>query len=58
MRVFLLGIAILAAAGCKQAPTQHSAVTKAEATRIAEQAEANFTTGKARTSSGNMPKGR
>jgi hypothetical protein len=47
MRVFLLGIAILAAASCKQAPTQHSAVTKAEATQIAEQAEANFTTGKA-----------
>src|SRR5215211_1347034 len=47
MRVFLLGIAILAVAGCKQAPAEHSAVTRAEATRIAEQAEANFTTGKA-----------
>jgi ketosteroid isomerase-like protein len=47
MRVFLLGIAVLAAAGCKQAQTEHSAVTKAEAVRIAEQAEANFTTGTA-----------
>jgi hypothetical protein len=47
MRVFVLGIAILVVAGCKQAPAEHSAVTKAEATRIAEQAEANFTTGKA-----------
>jgi ketosteroid isomerase-like protein len=46
MRVVLLGIDILAVAGCKQAPTEHSAVTKAEAVRIAEQAEANFTTGR------------
>jgi len=39
-----LGLAALALSGCK---LQHSAqpVTKAEATRIAEAAEANFTTG-------------
>jgi ketosteroid isomerase-like protein len=38
-------IVILALAGCKQAQTGHAAVTQAEATKIAEQAEANFTTG-------------
>lgn len=36
---------ILALAGCKQAQTDHPAVTQAEATKIAEQAEASFTTG-------------
>jgi ketosteroid isomerase-like protein len=46
MRV-LLGstIALVALAGCKAAQTSHSPVTKGEATRIAEQAEATFTTG-------------
>ena len=47
MRVFLLSIGILVIAGCKQAPTEHAPVTKAEAAKIAEQAEANFTTGRA-----------
>ena len=47
MRVFVLCVGILAIAGCKQAPAEHAAVTKAEAATIAEQAEANFTTGKA-----------
>ena len=46
MRVFVLSMSILAVVGCKQAPTGHTAVTKAEAARIAEQAETNFTTGK------------
>ena len=46
MRVFLLCVGILAIAGCEQAPAGHAAVTKAEAATIAEQAEANFTTGK------------
>jgi ketosteroid isomerase-like protein len=46
MRVFVLCVGILAIAGCKQAPAGHAAVTKAEAENIAEQAEANFTTGK------------
>ena len=46
MRVFVLCVGILAMAGCKQAPAGHAAVTKAEAASIAEQAEANFTTGK------------
>jgi len=46
MRVFVLCVGILAIAGCKQAPAGHAAVTKAEAATIAEQAEANFTTGK------------
>jgi ketosteroid isomerase-like protein len=47
MRVLLLSIGIVVIAGCKQAPTEHSAVTKAEAVKIAEQAEGNFTTGRA-----------
>ena len=47
MRVFFLSIGILVIAGCKQAPTEHAPVTRAEATKIAEQAEANFTTGRA-----------
>ena len=47
MRVFLLSIGILVIAGCKQAQTEHPAVTKTEAAKIAEQAEANFTTGRA-----------
>lgn len=42
----LAGLGILALASCKQAPVDHAAVTVAEATKIAEQAEANFTTGK------------
>ena len=46
MRVFVLCVGIVAIAGCKQAPAGHAAVTKAEAATIAEQAEANFTTGK------------
>jgi hypothetical protein len=46
MRVFVLCVGILAIASCKQAPAGHAAVTKAEAATIAEQAEANFTTGK------------
>jgi len=41
----LASFGILLLAGCKQAPTDHAAVTKMEATKIAEQAEANFTTG-------------
>ena len=42
----LVSFAILALCSCKQAAGDHAAVTPAEATRIAEQAEANFTTGK------------
>ena len=38
-------LGILFVAGCKQALPDHAAVTQAEATKIAEQAEANFTTG-------------
>jgi ketosteroid isomerase-like protein len=37
--------AVLLLAGCKQAQNGHPAVSSAEATKIAEQAEANFTTG-------------
>jgi ketosteroid isomerase-like protein len=40
-----VALAIIALAGCKQAQTDHAPVTKAEATRIAEQAEATFTSG-------------
>ena len=43
---FALGL--LALAGCKAAPAGHAPVTQAEATRIAEQAEASFTTGDVR----------
>ena len=46
MRVSLLSLSLLALAGCKQAQPEHAAITKAGAIRIAEQAEANFTTGK------------
>ena len=45
MRVFLLSVAVLALAGCRQATPGSVPVTKAEATRIAEQAESNFTIG-------------
>ena len=46
MRVFASSIAFLLLAGCKLQHAQESPpVTKAEATKIAEAAEANFTTG-------------
>jgi ketosteroid isomerase-like protein len=45
-RVALAVVAFLFVAACKQAPSDHPAVTQAEATKIAEQAEANFTSGK------------
>jgi hypothetical protein len=46
VRLLLISaIALLPVAGCKQAASDHAPVTKAEATRIAERAEATFTTG-------------
>jgi ketosteroid isomerase-like protein len=45
-RTVLVSFAIVGLCSCKQAAGDHAAVTTAEATRIAEQAEANFTTGK------------
>jgi ketosteroid isomerase-like protein len=46
MRISGLSLfALLALAGCKVAPANHQPVTKDDATRIAEQAEGNFTTG-------------
>jgi ketosteroid isomerase-like protein len=46
MRVGLTAVALLALAGCKLTQsTDHPPVTKVEATKIAEQAEASFTTG-------------
>ena len=46
MRFLLIAAALLPMAGCKQlAQSDHAPVTKAEATRIAEQAEATFTSG-------------
>lgn len=46
MRILLASaIALLALAGCRQVHPTRAPVTKAEAARIAEQAEANFTTG-------------
>jgi ketosteroid isomerase-like protein len=44
-KLIVASFGMLALVGCKQAPADHPAVTKAEATKIAEQAEANFTTG-------------
>ena len=44
MRKLLIGTVLLASA-CQQSPTDHPAINTAEATRIAEQAEANFTAG-------------
>jgi ketosteroid isomerase-like protein len=44
-KVIVASLGMLALVGCKQAPADHPAVTKAEATKIAEQAESNFTTG-------------
>jgi hypothetical protein len=38
-------VAVLVLAACQQAPSGHPPVTEAEATRIAEQAEASFTSG-------------
>ena len=47
MRGFLiLAVAVLPLFGCNQAQGDHAAVTQAEATKIAEQAEASFTSGK------------
>jgi ketosteroid isomerase-like protein len=43
--LFVSTMALFALAGCKGAQTGHSPVTKADATKIAEQAEASFTTG-------------
>jgi hypothetical protein len=46
VRLLLISaIALLPVAGCKQAASDHAPVTKAEATKIAERAEATFTTG-------------
>jgi ketosteroid isomerase-like protein len=43
--IILSSLALVALAGCKLQQNQQAPLTKAEATRIAEQAEANFTTG-------------
>ena len=43
--VGVMVLSLAALAGCKAAPADHAAVTKAEAERVVEQAEANFTTG-------------
>jgi hypothetical protein len=45
MRLLVLSVALIALAGCKAAPSDHAAVTEAEATKIAELAEASFTAG-------------
>jgi ketosteroid isomerase-like protein len=45
MRLSAVSIGIMALAACKQAPADHQPVSKSEATRIAEQAEASFTSG-------------
>ncbi len=48
MRIWIaLSVGLVGLAGCKQGPADHAAVTQAEATKIAEQAEANFTSGNA-----------
>ena len=43
--LFILSVGLFALAGCKQPASEHQPVTQAEATKIAEAAEANFTTG-------------
>ncbi|HEX8841051.1 MAG TPA: nuclear transport factor 2 family protein [Sphingomicrobium sp.] len=46
MRLLVVtSVALLALSACKVAPANRAAVTKDEATKIAEQAEASFTTG-------------
>ena len=46
MRFLIVPMGLLALVGCKQqASTDHAPVTQAEATKIAEQAEASFTKG-------------
>jgi hypothetical protein len=45
MRHFVIPIMLLALAGCQKAPSGLAPVTEAEATKIAEAAEATFTTG-------------
>ena len=46
MRLLLISaIALLPVAGCKQAASDHAPVTRAAATKIADRAEATFTTG-------------
>ncbi len=46
MRVIaIFAVGMLAIGGCKPAPSSHNAVTEAEAARIAERAEATFSTG-------------
>ena len=46
MRFLIIPMGMLALAGCKQqGASDHAAVTQSEATKIAEQAEANFTKG-------------
>jgi len=48
MRIWIaLSVGLVGLAGCKQAPSDHAPVTAAEATKVAEQAEANFTSGNA-----------
>ena len=44
-RWIALSIGLVSLAGCKQPASDHPAVTQAEATKIAEQAESNFTAG-------------
>jgi ketosteroid isomerase-like protein len=45
MKSLLGAAALIALCGCMPAPTDHAAPTTAEANKIAEQAEATFTTG-------------
>jgi ketosteroid isomerase-like protein len=47
MRFTALAIFVMALSGCQQPQAGHNPVTQSEATRIAEQAEANFTKGNA-----------
>jgi len=58
MRVIILsGCALFALAGCKLQQAQQAPLTKAEATKIAEQAEANFTTGNVKAVMGQYAEG-
>jgi hypothetical protein len=45
MRIAIASIALVLLTGCVKKPSEHAPVTEAEATSIAEKAEASFTTG-------------
>lgn len=55
--IILSSCALFALAGCKLQQAQHAPLTKADAMKIAEQAEANFTTGNVKAVMGQYAEG-